>query len=71
LCSFVLMRGEFCIYYILRQEFPGHGKFEGRVVGFDGRRYKVYYPQDGDDEVISESDFENSRFWMQSNKINV
>jgi hypothetical protein len=40
------------------QEFPGQGRFEGRVVDFDGRRYEVHYPQDGDEEVINESEFE-------------
>jgi hypothetical protein len=36
------------------QEFKGHGMFEGRIVKFNGAHYKVYYPEDGDEESLSE-----------------
>jgi hypothetical protein len=55
-----------CVHY--KQEFPGHGRFEGRVVDFDGnKRYEVHYPQDGDEEVIDESELEKLEILTDGN----
>lgn len=40
--------------------FPGHGRFEGRVMGFDGELYEILYPQDGDTENFDAEDFASS-----------
>jgi hypothetical protein len=49
----------FTQYITPEQEFPGHGRFEGRVVDFDGNKcYEVHYPQDGDEEVMYKSELE-------------
>ena len=38
--------------------FPGHGRFEGRVLSFDGCRYHVYYEADDDEEDLNEVDLD-------------
>lgn len=35
------------------QRFDGFGEFEGRVVGFDAKHYKVFYPEDDDSEQLT------------------
>ena len=47
------------MYWPFSQEFEGHGSFEGRVVAFDGKHYRVYYPEDGDEEELSEYEFDD------------
>ena len=56
-----------CLLYLIRnainsslneQEFPLHGKFEGQIVAFDGKHYKVCYPCDEDEEELSEYEFD-------------
>ena len=40
------------------QEFPGFGVFEGKITSYDGEHYTVYYDKDGDEEELSEWEFE-------------
>jgi len=39
--------------------FPGHGTFEDEVRAFDGEHYKVYYDEVGDEEELSECEFDD------------
>ena len=43
---------------IISQGFEGHGQFEGRIASFDGDHYHVHYPADGDEEELSENEFD-------------
>ena len=45
------------------KHFEGHGSFEGRIAritAFDGQHYKVFYPGDGNEEELSEWEFESN-----------
>ena len=46
-------------FFLFSQEFPGHGKFEGRVVSTTGNHYIVEYSEDDDLEELSEYDFDD------------
>lgn len=44
---------------VFAKVFPGHGCYVGRVTGFDGTFYKVFYSYDNDEEDFEEADFSN------------
>jgi hypothetical protein len=46
-------------FFLFSQEFPGHGKFEGRVVSTTGNHYIVEYPEDDDVEELSKYEFDD------------
>ena len=46
-------------FFLFSQEFPGHGKFEGRVVSTTGNHYIVEYSEDDDVEELSEYEFDD------------
>ena len=56
--SFTHFLGRFGQNQVVAKEY-GDGIFEGEVTSFDGVHYHVHYPADGDEEELSEYEFDD------------
>jgi len=52
--NYLRSHSSYALLSLCQKKFTGHGLLAGRVIGFDGPKYRVCY-----EEVISEADLHN------------